>query len=67
MIIGVASRLGWYVNLRLGSSKGRKRSDLLGGPGPVLGVLTSIKSLGSYSVQWWEQLPQWGDRSAEGE
>lgn len=51
MIVGLESRLGWYVNPRLGGRKERKRNDLLSGPGPVLDVFISINSHNSHSAQ----------------
>lgn len=51
VIVGLESRLGWYVNPRLASRKERKGNDLLSGPGPILDVFTSINSRNSPSAQ----------------
>lgn len=51
MIVGLESRLGWNVNLKLGSRRERRGKDLLSRSGPVLGIFTSINSLNSHSAQ----------------
>lgn len=50
VIVGLESRLGWYVNPRLASRKERKGNDYLSGPGPILDVFTSINSHNSHSA-----------------